>query len=130
MPLELGAARRVPNTRRAHRLAVYAHQMGVQDALIDSLFHMHFVEGEDIGDIDTLAEAAARAGLDRHAARSWLLGNRGSDEVDAELSAAAQLGISGVPSFVFAGSFALPGAQSADTLAQVISRAKARLPHA
>ncbi len=127
LALNLGAARRVPNTRNAHRLAVYAHIEGAQNMLVDTLFAMHFVEGLDVGDIDTLCEAARRAGLDADAARAWLHSGGGHDEVDAELEAARQLGISGVPSFVFAGTFAVPGAQSPETLAQLIARASERL---
>ena len=127
LPLRLGAAERMPNTRDAHRLNVLGHRLGVQDAVVDALFDAYFVRGEDIGDLDTLAEIGGRAGLDATDARTFLAQGGGDSEVEGELLAARDMEISSVPSFVFGGVFAIPGAQSAETLALIIARARGKL---
>jgi predicted DsbA family dithiol-disulfide isomerase len=58
---------------------------------------------------------------------------RGHDEVDkvrAELSLAQAAGVSGVPFFVLAGRFAVPGAQSREVMAALVTRARERLAEA
>jgi len=62
--------RRTPNTLRAHRLIRLATSEGIGDAMVEQLFLGYFVEGLDIGDIETLAAIATRAGLDNGAART------------------------------------------------------------
>ena len=49
------------------------------------------------------------------------------DEVASQLQRATELGVSGVPGYLLGGGFLLPGAQSVDTMQQIIARAKVRL---
>ncbi len=125
---------RVPNTFAGHRLMVLAGRLddesgnenGAQHRLAEALFEAHFRRGLDLGDIDVLAQAAAASGLPETDARTYLNGEDGADEVRAELERASTLDISGVPAFLLAGRFVLPGAQPADVMAQFIDRAQAR----
>ena len=43
---------RTPNTINSHRLIRWSHSAGVQDAVVERLFHGYFMEGADIGDIE------------------------------------------------------------------------------
>jgi predicted DsbA family dithiol-disulfide isomerase len=47
--------------------------------------------------------------------------------VRAEIAQAQQLGVTGVPFFIFAQRFAVPGAQGADVLTAAIDRARKSL---
>jgi predicted DsbA family dithiol-disulfide isomerase len=47
--------------------------------------------------------------------------------VRREIERASAIGVTGVPCFVFAGAYALPGAQEPEVIAQVIERAKTKL---
>ena len=47
------------------------------------------------------------------------------DAVQAEIAQAQAIGVSGVPFFIFASRFGVPGAQDADVLAKAITQARA-----
>ena len=109
--------RRMPNTRQAHRLGIWAKDQGRQSALVEALFRCHFIAGLDVGDEDTLVEAA----------RSFLRGDALLDEFLADLRFAQDAEITGVPCFVIERSFAIPGAQPGGVLARYFDKAKAHL---
>ena len=113
---------RTPNTVNAHRAIWLAGQHGVQDAVLEALFKLYFVDGGDLGDVALLTETAAAAGLDRAALEAMYAGDEGRDVVLRGDAAARQGGISGVPSFLMGGyllfSGALPAEQMADAFAQ------------
>lgn len=102
---------RTPNTFAAHRLVWLAGYQGKQDEVVEMLFRRYFVEGGDIGKIETLSQAAADAGLDRAAVETFLAGDGGIEAVQAEEAAGHHMGIRGVPYFVVNGVNALSGAQ-------------------
>ena len=58
------AIRRTPNTLDAHRLARYAQDLGLQEAIMENLFRGYFLEGVDIGERETLIDLAGRSGID------------------------------------------------------------------
>lgn len=111
-----GRIARTPNTFAAHRLIWLAGHHGKQDEMVEILFRRYFVEGGDIGSIETLSLAAAQAGLDQAATETFLTGDKGVGEVKAEEAAGHRLGIRSVPYFVFNGANALSGAQPPEQL--------------
>lgn len=100
------------------------------DALHDRLFRAYFTEGANIADHDELAGFAHDVGLDSGGAREALAGGFGRAEVAADLEAAAERSVTGVPAFVIADSFLIPGAQDIDTMANLLGRARERLAEA
>jgi predicted DsbA family dithiol-disulfide isomerase len=111
------------NTLAAHRLmrlAEQEHGPAVQRTLAERLFEAHFAEGRDVNDVDVLAELAAEAGVDRERARAYLASDEGVREVREEITAAQQLGISAVPTFVFDGKYAVEGAQPTSVFLQAL----------
>jgi predicted DsbA family dithiol-disulfide isomerase len=105
-----------PNTFPAHRLIWLAGHHGKQDEMVEILFRRYFLEGGDIGNIETLSLVAAQAGLDQAATETFLTGDEGVGEVKAEEAAGHCMGIRGVPYFVFNGVNALSGAQPPEQL--------------
>ncbi|MBE7219701.1 MAG: DsbA family protein, partial [Caulobacteraceae bacterium] len=73
-----------------------------------------------------LVAIAAAEGLDATLIHRLLAS--GADEADtrAEIASAVRLGVSGVPFFIFAGRYAVPGAQEAHVLAGAIAKARER----
>ncbi|MFZ3014005.1 MAG: DsbA family oxidoreductase [Nitrospira sp.] len=100
-----------PNTFTAHRLIWLAGHQGKQDEVVEMLFRRYFVEGGDIGSIETLSLVAAQAGLDQTATETFLVSNEGVEAVKTEEAAGHHMGIRGVPYFVVNGVNALSGAQ-------------------
>ncbi len=121
---DFAAIKRLPNTFQAHRLLEFAEPRGVQHELAEVLFNFHFCAGEDVGRADTLAKAAEQAGLDKDEAAAHLNGDGGAEAVREQLGRAAAVGVAGVPCYLLAGGFTLPGAQTAEVMAQFIQRAR------
>ncbi|MEO6022464.1 MAG: DsbA family protein, partial [Burkholderiales bacterium] len=88
-----------------------------------ALFRAFFLDVRDIGDMAALADVAVESGLNREAVQRYLQSTEGADEVRSEDASARQLGISGVPFFVFAGKYAVSGAQEAEVLVQAYEQA-------
>lgn len=113
------------NTLLAHRLLWWAgeqHSPVAQAALEERIMQAYFTDGDHIGDPDVLAGCAVDAGLDRDAALAFLESDGGVADVQAELAAAHENGITAVPTYVFADTWAVPGAQDSDTFVQVLRR--------
>jgi predicted DsbA family dithiol-disulfide isomerase len=121
-----GAIGRMPNTLPGHRLMALAEPFGRQHELAESLFRRYFCDGEDLGDTAVLRAAADEAGLPGARLVQALAAGDGEQAVQEDLAAAAELEITGVPAFLLAGRFVLPGAQSAETMTAFVARAKSR----
>ena len=111
IPFAFERIARTPNTFAAHRLIWLAGYHDKQDEMVEMLFRQYFLEGGDIGNIETLSKIAAHAGLDQAAIETFLAGDEGIEAVKAEEAAGHRMGIRGVPYFVFNGVNALSGAQ-------------------
>lgn len=114
------------NTFPAHRLAWYAEREGYGIAVTDGLFRAYFTEGRNVADPVVLLEVGVAAGLEREALSAFLDSDEGNAEVAAELAEAQQLGITGVPTYVLAGKYAVSGAQEPDTLLEVLKEVQQR----
>ena len=128
IPFAFEKIRRSPNTINAHRLIRWAAQAGIQDAMVERLFRLYFLEGGDLTDNAVLARAAAEAGLEQEVAQRLLASDADVAEVKGEIEAAQRMGITGVPTFIVDGRYAVVGAQSPAVLAGAIARAQAEAP--
>jgi predicted DsbA family dithiol-disulfide isomerase len=118
--------RRQPNTRDAHRLIAWAQDNGGDDgvdSLVERLFRAYFLEGRYIGDRDVLATIAGDAGLDAGAACTMLEAEALTGTVAAMERRARELGVTGVPFFIFNGRVAVSGAQEPQILVGAIGEA-------
>jgi predicted DsbA family dithiol-disulfide isomerase len=114
------------NTLLAHRLLWLAQATGQQVELKERLLKAYFIDGLDIGDPEVLAGCAVDVGLDHDRVLAFLNSDDGLAEVRHEMRVAAQLEITAVPTFVFDSKWMVPGAQDADTFAQVLRRVVAK----
>ena len=124
LAFDFAAIEKMPNTFQAHRLLEFAELHGVQHELAEVLFDYYFCSGRDVGDAEVLAEASCGVGLDVAAVSEHLAGTDGAGGVREQLARAVEVGVSGVPCYLLAGRFALPGAQTPEVMAQFIERAK------
>ena len=126
LELKIERIARTPNTRAAHRLIEFAGEHARQDAVVDALFEAYFVNGEDIGSEAVLLAIAPAAGLARDAVANMLATPAGDAVIEAAESRAHELGVSGVPAFLYNGHLLFSGAQSPATIALSLQRARAR----
>jgi len=113
------------NTRDAHRVIWLAGQHGVQDEVAARLFRAHHAEGADLSSAPVLASLAAEAGLP--SVDKLLAGDEGIAEVSEQIARAQSLGISGVPFFLFEGTWGVSGAQPAEVLADALREVATRV---
>lgn len=120
--------RRTPNTLAAHSALRWALTAGVQNELKERLFRLYFLEGQDIGDHQVLADAAAAEGMDGALVRQLLDEGRDANMIQDEDRVARELGITGVPFFIFERQYGVSGAQPSAALLQVIDKIAAEAP--
>jgi predicted DsbA family dithiol-disulfide isomerase len=108
---------RTPNTVAAHQLIDLAQKQGKGDAVVDALFRAYFEDARDIGDAAVLQEIAGAAGV-----TGWPE-QQDKPTVDEKEERVRELGISGVPTFIFNRESGLSGAYPPDMLAQAIREA-------
>jgi predicted DsbA family dithiol-disulfide isomerase len=103
---------RTPNTMEAHKLIGLAQD---QSRVVNALFRAYFEEAKDIGDPEVLADIAAQCGV-----QGWPEKAHDVSQLEEEVRA---MGISAVPTFIFARRSGVSGAYPAETLAQAIREA-------
>jgi len=113
------------NTRDAHRLLQLARARGRQPELMERLHRAYFSEQASIFEHSSLTRLAAEAGLDPDEAAQVLASDQYGDAVDADEEMARSLGATGVPFFVVGRRYAFSGAQSPETIAEVLERVRA-----
>lgn len=122
VPYNFDAITRTPNTLDAHRLIRWAHTAGLQHEMAERLFMAYWNEGKDVGDRAVLAAEAGATGINAQQIAELLDSDQDVAEVKAEIQHASNIGVTGVPTFIFAQSYALVGAQSPEVLADAIGR--------
>jgi predicted DsbA family dithiol-disulfide isomerase len=114
---------RSPNTLDSHRVIRWAASAGVQDDLVERMFDAYFVHGRNIGDRAVLAEIAAGAGMDSNLVADLLDKGADQDIVEKEDLLAHEMGISGVPTFIFENRYMISGAREPEILVRIIDKA-------
>lgn len=108
------------NMNKGHQLIRWAKTQERQLDMVERLLAAHFEEGRHVGRDEDLADLAAELGLDREDALTALRDDRHVDDVQADQARARQLGIQGVPFYVFEGQYGVSGAQDPSTFADVL----------
>ena len=118
------------NTLAAHALIAYAQQSqgnGMDNVLgnrvKEGLLKACFVEGRFIGNLDVLVDIAFESGLDGDEARAYLSNPAHLADVSQADTQARQMGISGVPFFIFNQKVAVSGAQEPAALLAAMQQA-------
>src|SRR5581483_6904834 len=108
------------NTFDAHRVLKLAADRGAEPAVMSRILRGHFTENALVSDREVLVRLASEAGLPADEVRDVLASDRYEDAVRADESEARSLGIGGVPFFVFAGKYAVSGAQAVPVMLRAL----------
>lgn len=111
------------NSFNAHRFLHFAKQYGKQDEAEERLFRAYFTEGKNIDDAQTIMAIAAALGLDTSALALAMGSDAFVEDVIADVQEAQQIGVRGVPFFVFNRKYAISGAQESDAFLQTLEKA-------
>jgi predicted DsbA family dithiol-disulfide isomerase len=124
IPFAFERIERQPNTLDAHRLIAWAQARGDAGDLVERLFCAYFIEGRAIGERSVLSAIAGEAGFDAPAARAWLDSDEGVEDVARMDRRAREIGVGGVPFFIFNAHVAVSGAQEPDVLRGAMVQAR------
>lgn len=112
----------VANSFDAHRFSHFAKSKGLQDAAEERLFKANFTEGKNTADAATLVELGVEIGLDKLELKELLKSTSFSDAVQEDIIEARNIGVGGVPFFVFDRKYAVSGAQASEAFLQALKQ--------
>ena len=115
--------RPVGNTFDIHRVLHLGLAKGVQAQLLNAVNDAYFGQGRQVFDRDVITEIAAETGLDATAAGDVIDGDSYAEDVRRDELQARQLGVSGVPFFVFDMALGVSGAQPTEMFASALQQA-------
>jgi len=114
---------RQPNTVVPHSLIAVSEPGMAQDAMVEAFFKAYFLEGLDLTEASVLMDVAESAGMDRVVAEAHLQNAElHSQTIDSD-KAAREMGITGVPFFIFNQQVGLSGAHESETLLEAMNEA-------
>ena len=113
---------RQPNTAAAHSLIGLAEVGEQQQSLVEALFRAYFLEGVDLTQRGELERLAQGAGLSVQAVQSCLDSEEARQQVRASDVRARQMGVQGVPFFIFNNQVGVSGAHEPETLLQAMEQ--------
>jgi predicted DsbA family dithiol-disulfide isomerase len=112
----------VANSFDAHKLIQFAKTKGLGDAAEEQLFKAYFTDGKDMSNHSTLIELGKEIGLNEKEVISALESELYSSKVNFDISEGSQLGVTGVPFFVFDRKYAISGAQPIETFLNALKQ--------
>jgi protein disulfide-isomerase len=111
----------ISNSFTAHRLIQLAKTKGLGDTMEETFFRAYFTDGKDLNDPSTLMELSVGAGLNALDVKDVLEDETAfANAVKNDISEAQQIGVRGVPFFVFDRKYAISGAQPIEHFEETI----------
>lgn len=112
------------NSHKALLLAEAAKEEGSRafEALNEGLFHAYFTEGRNIGDPRVLREVAQAAGIPAGRLEQAWSDAVYEERLSRDREAAAQIGVTGIPTFIVDGRWILEGAVPVEMLLEAAKR--------
>ncbi|PTT09502.1 disulfide bond formation protein DsbA [Flavobacterium sp. HMWF030] len=115
----------ISNSLTAHRIIHLAKTKNLGDEMEEIFFKAYFTEGRDLNDKQTLIELGTKADLDTKEVQEVVENDDlYLNDVHADIHEANQIGVQGVPFFVFDRKYAVSGAQPIEAFVQTIKEAQ------
>lgn len=114
---------KLTDTFPAHRVYQYAQEEGKGVEYFNKLYEAFFLNGELISDVEVLTRIGTEIGIDPNRVREILENDKEYDkDVVNDIFQAQQVGVQGVPFFVFNNKYAVSGAQPVEVFEQVLTQ--------
>lgn len=110
------------NTFDAHRVAQYAETKGKGNEITERLLKAYFTESKLISDHDVLVDLAGEVGLAKNDVAELLKTNAYAAQVRFDEKQAQEIGVQGVPFFVFNEKYAVSGAQPTEVFLEALEK--------
>ena len=112
----------VTNTFDAHRVIQLAKTKGLGDAAEETLFYAYFTEAKDIADHAVLQELGEKIGLTAAEVTEAMTDELYAHQVRKDIQEAQEIGVRGVPFFVFDRKYAVSGAQPPEAFLETLNK--------
>jgi len=111
----------ISNSLTAHRIIHLAKAKKLGDQMEEIFFKAYFTDGKDLNDTQTLIELGIKAGLDSNEVKEVVENeNLYLSDVKGDIKEAQEIGVQGVPFFVFDRKYAVSGAQPVEAFVNTI----------
>jgi len=110
------------NSLNAHRLMHLAKKYNLSNELKELLFKAYLTEGKNVNDWDTLKKIGSEVGLESSEIEQLINSDKYTQEVVQDQQEAQNLGVTGVPFFVFDNKYAVSGAQPTDLFLKTLEK--------
>jgi len=120
LQIKLDKIKRTPNTVKSHLLVDLARKYKVENNVIADLFESYFTKAKDIGDEDVLMFIAKKNKLSTDEVKEYLNNEENIKKINKMDDVAREIGIKGVPFYIFNDQLSISGAQSVDHLIEAI----------
>ena len=101
----------VANSLYAHRVIQLAKEKGLDDAIEEIFFRAYFTEGRDLASVSELVALGEEAGLAEADIRAAIASEEYAYRVSQDIQEGVNLGVRGVPFFVFERKYGISGAE-------------------
>ena len=122
LQIKLDKIKRTPNTVKSHLLIDLARKYKAENEVISDLFESYFNKAKDIGDEEVLLSIAKKNSLDVNEVKTYLNDEENIKKIDKMDNVAKEMGITGVPFYVFNDQLSISGAQSVEQLIEAIKK--------
>lgn len=113
----------VANSFNAHRLLQFAITKNLGSEMEEKLFQAYFEEGKNIDDSEILLQLGTSLNLKESELKELFSGSDFAYEVKQDEMQAANIGVSGVPFFLFNEKYAVSGAQPESVFLETMEKA-------
>lgn len=119
--LEYHLDKAVPaNTKQAHNLIQLAKTKGKGEEIEEVLFRAYFTEGKNLDDTTTLMEIGKGIGLTSDEMETTLNNKSYDSSIEKDIYEGIQIGVKGVPFFVFDNRYGISGAQPLEVFTRTL----------
>jgi predicted DsbA family dithiol-disulfide isomerase len=113
--------KRQPNTIQAHSLIAACDTFDGQERMVEALFQAYFLDGRDLTDPQVLVQVAITAGMSPFLAEECLANESLMQETRESDQSAREMGVTGVPFFIFNRKVGVSGAHESESLFQAMT---------
>jgi len=110
------------NTFTLHRILTIALQDGIQAEVKEAFMKAYFIDKQDLTQEKILIELLGKYGWSAEKTLGIINSDVATDEVKEEMNYYRQLGVTGVPFFIFNQKYAVSGAQPAEVLMEILEK--------
>src|SRR5690606_10921127 len=110
------------NSLKAHQFIQFAKTKNRGDQAEEALCKAYFTDGKNIADIATLTQIGKEIGLSEHETKTAFTDDQYAYLANQDIMEAREIGVNGVPFFVFNRKYAISGAQPEEVFMESIEK--------